>query len=111
MSQLAQTPEPPYYAVIFTSQRKPEGDQEYGEMAEKMVSMVSKQPGYLGVESVRDANGFGVTISYWATLDAIRNWKANESHLVAQEKGKTVWYENYTTRICKVERVYSLKEL
>ncbi|WP_342440165.1 antibiotic biosynthesis monooxygenase [Paenibacillus sp. FSL L8-0436] len=110
MSNFAKTPQPPYYAVIFSSQRT-EGDHGYDSMAENMVTLVSKQPGFLGVESVRDSLGFGVTISYWESLEAIRNWKANEAHGLAQEKGKTDWYENYITRICKVEREYSLNEL
>ncbi|WP_407649401.1 antibiotic biosynthesis monooxygenase family protein [Brevibacillus composti] len=103
----ANTPNPPYYAVIFTSTRKGE-DHGYGEMAERMVELAGKQPGFLGVESVRDATGFGVTVSYWSSLEAIREWKQHEEHLIAQEKGKTVWYEHYVTRICKVERAYEM---
>ncbi len=110
MNLFAKTPEPPYYAVIFTSQRS-EGDRGYEKMADSMASLAAKQAGFLGVESVRDGNGFGVTISYWESLDAIRNWKANEQHLAAQEKGKTIWYENYITRICLVEKEYGLNEV
>ncbi|MFW5434866.1 antibiotic biosynthesis monooxygenase family protein [Paenibacillus apiarius] len=110
MSQFAKTPKPPYFAVTFSSQRT-EGENGYENMANHMVSLVSKQPGFLGAESVRDTNGFGITISYWESMDAIRNWKANEAHLMAQEKGKTIWYENYITRICRVEREYSLIEV
>lgn len=110
MDRFAQTPEPPYYAVIFTSQRT-EGENGYGEMAERMVRLASGQPGFLGVESVRDGSGFGVTVSYWSTLEAIREWKCHEEHWAAQEKGKTVWYERCVTRICKVERDYALDSL
>ncbi|MDO3676968.1 antibiotic biosynthesis monooxygenase family protein [Paenibacillus ehimensis] len=110
MTLFAKTPQPPYYAVIFSSQRS-EGDHGYGKMAEKMVSLASTQPGFLGVESVRDEHGFGITVSYWDSLDAIRKWKANEEHLAAQDKGKTIWYENYITRICRVEKEYGLKEV
>ncbi|MEW6156653.1 MAG: antibiotic biosynthesis monooxygenase [Verrucomicrobiota bacterium] len=97
--------EPPYYAVIFTSQRAP-GEDGYGAMAEKMVALASQQPGFLGVESVRDAQGTGITVSYWSSLEAIRHWKANEQHLVAQKRGRTEWYEQFQLRICKVEREY-----
>jgi heme-degrading monooxygenase HmoA len=75
-------------------------------MAEKMFALASQQPGFLGVESVRDADGVGITVSYWDNLDAIRNWKRNEEHLVAQAKGKSDWYQQYRLRICKVEREY-----
>ena len=101
MSGIAKTPELPYYAVIFTSERT-EGDNGYAEMAEEMVKLASAQPGFLGMESVRD--GIGITISYWETLEAIQNWKQNERHLIAQQRGQSEWYRQYKTRICKVER-------
>ncbi|WP_199614128.1 antibiotic biosynthesis monooxygenase family protein [Paenibacillus alkalitolerans] len=96
----------PYYAVIFTSRRS-SGDNGYSEMDQKMDELVAHQPGFLGVESARNDSGFGITISYWSSLEAIRHWKNNEMHKIAQEQGKQVWYDNYTVRICKVEREYS----
>mgnify|MGYP001954519702 CR=1 FL=1 len=95
-------PQPPYYAVLFTSQRT-EGDNGYGEMAQAMGELASKQPGFLGIESARD-HELGITISYWESLDAIKSWKEHSVHKVAQEKGKKEWYKNYTVRVCKVER-------
>lgn len=103
MNRFAQTPKPPYYAVIFTSLRT-EDDNGYTEMGEKMVKMASAQPGFLGVESVRDASGFGITVSYWESEEAIKNWKENAEHRIAQETGKAEWYEHFITRVCKVER-------
>ena len=76
---IATTPTPPYYAVIFTNLRT-EIDEGYGEMAEEMVRLAELQPGYLGHESVR--NGLGITISYWQSLEAIKNWKAHDSMFV-----------------------------
>jgi heme-degrading monooxygenase HmoA len=102
MSRIAKTPKPPYYAVIFASQRT-EGDQGYGKMAEKMVELASQQDGFLGVESARD-EGLGITVSYWESLEAIKIWKDHSLHQVAQEKGKTLWYQNFSLRVCKVER-------
>jgi len=110
MNRIASTPEPPYYAVVFTSQRTESDDAGYGEMAARMVELAGQQPGFLGVESVRDADGLGITVSYWKSLDAIRNWKRNEEHLVAQAKGKSDWYQHYRLRICKTEREYGLEQ-
>lgn len=104
-SSFAQTPVPPYYAVIFSSQRT-EGDRGYGKMAERMLELAAQQPGFLGAESVRGADGFGITVSYWSSTEAISGWKANMEHLAAQEKGKRDWYERYELRIAKVERAY-----
>jgi heme-degrading monooxygenase HmoA len=99
--------QPPYYAVIFTSQRT-DGDRGYGKMSDAMEALASKQKGFLGIESARD-NELGITVSYWESLEAIKNWKDNSAHKIAQEKGKQEWYENYSVRICKVERNYSFE--
>jgi heme-degrading monooxygenase HmoA len=100
-------PQPPYYAVIFTSQRT-DGDNEYGKMAQAMEELASKQQGFLGIESARD-NELGITVSYWESIEDINSWKQNSSHKVAQEKGKLEWYKNYNVRVCKVERDYSFE--
>ena len=92
-----------YYAVIFTSTRT-EVEAGYAEMAIKMVELAKAQPGFIGMESARSE--IGITVSYWESLEAIRNWKANMEHVEAQEKGKTTWYKNYKVRIAKVEREY-----
>jgi len=101
----AQTPEPPYYAVIFTSQRT-KGDRGYAGMAERMEELAGGQPGYLGIESARSDGGFGITVSYWSSEEAIVRWKANLEHRAAQEAGKSTWYAGYTIRIARVERAY-----
>lgn len=104
---IAPTPKPPYYAVIFTSERTDVAE-GYGEMADRMVELAQQQPGYLGHESARD--GIGITVSYWESTEAIRNWKQNTEHLFAQQKGRAEWYSTYKTRICKVERDYSFEK-
>ena len=103
MSKPAKTPEPPYYAVIFTSTRT-EVDEGYGAMADKMVEMASQQPGFLGVESARDADGLGITVSYWESEEAIANWRKNAEHRIAQGQGRGKWYAEFVTRVAKVER-------
>jgi heme-degrading monooxygenase HmoA len=105
MNPIAKTPEPPYYAVIFTSLRTP-GDAGYAAMSERMVALAKAQPGFLGLESARE--DVGITVSYWTDLDSIRAWKANSEHLQAQTLGHQQWYSAFTTRIAKVEREYSL---
>jgi heme-degrading monooxygenase HmoA len=100
---IAKTPEPPYYAVIFSSLRT-DVEEGYHKTAERMLELAAKQPGYLGVESVRD--GLGITVSYWESLEAIRHWKQQTEHLEAQATGRRRWYAAYKTRICLVERDY-----
>ena len=103
---IAPTPQPPYYAVIFTSLRTAV-DEGYGAMAERMVELAGSQPGYLGHESARE--GLGITVSYWKDLDSIKQWKQESEHLVAQQYGREKWYTHYKTRICLVERDYGFE--
>jgi heme-degrading monooxygenase HmoA len=98
-------PNPPYYAVIFSSKRT-EGDRGYGRTSDRMVELAAQQPGFLGIESARGADGFGITISYWESEEAIGNWKANMEHRAAQDAGKSTWYAGYSIRIARVERAY-----
>nr|WP_293839967.1 antibiotic biosynthesis monooxygenase [uncultured Arsenicibacter sp.] len=100
---IAQTPKPPYYAVIFTSVRT-DIDDGYAETASRMLELARQQPGFLGEESARD--GLGITVSYWESEEAIRHWKNNAEHKLAREKGRKDWYEVCKTRVCLVQRDY-----
>jgi heme-degrading monooxygenase HmoA len=93
------------YAVIFSS-RQSADTEGYDDMAQRMQELAAQQPGYLGIESARDADGFGITVSYWESLEAIRAWKANGEHLVAQKNGRERWYASYNLRVCRVEYEY-----
>lgn len=100
MSDPGTFPAPPYYAVIFTSELR-EGAAGYGAMAERMVELARRQPGFLGVESVRD--GLGITISYWLDRASIAAWRADIEHQEAQRLGKERWYRMYRLRVARVE--------
>ncbi|MCB0530548.1 MAG: antibiotic biosynthesis monooxygenase [Lewinellaceae bacterium] len=105
---IANTPEPPYYAVVFTSVRTDADAAGYAKMAQRMLELAAEQPGFLGAESAR--NEIGITISYWQNLDAIRQWKANSEHLLAQALGRSTWYRDFKARICLVERDYGFSQ-
>lgn len=104
---LAATPQPPYWAVIFTSERT-EGEQGYSAMADAMEALAQQQPGYLGMEHARDP-GCGITVSYWRAPEDIARWKAQVDHLEAQRLGREQWYARYSVRVCKVERAYGFE--
>ena len=101
---ISKTPQPPYYAVIFTSFRTAE-NKWYLKMANEMEKLVEKQPGFLGYESAREE--IGITVSYWEDLDSIKMWKENPAHTIAREKGRKMWYQSFKVRITKVEQDYS----
>jgi heme-degrading monooxygenase HmoA len=100
---IASTPQPPYYAVIFTSLRG-DRDPDYDLTAETLAKLASRQPGYLGVESAR--SDLGITVSYWTDLESIKNWKNVLEHREARRLGRERWYTSYRVRIARVEREY-----
>ncbi len=102
------SPKTPYYAVIFTSTQK-DNTEGYQEMSIKMENLAKQQDGFLGIDSAKET--VGITVSYWESIEAIKNWKQNSEHLLAQQKGRTQWYNWYNVRICKVEREYEFNGL
>lgn len=104
---VAQTPAPPYTAVIFSSVRTDTDDNGYGETAAEMDDLARRQPGYLGVETARE--GLGITVSYWVDEAAARAWKGVARHLVAQRRGHEVWYRDYRVRVATVHREYGMR--
>ena len=106
-ARFATTPKPPYYAVVFSSQRTATGEGDYHEAAERMAALVQKQPGFLGVEGTRDAEGFGITVAYFDSEENIRLWRNHLEHTATRERGKREWYEHFEVRVAKVERAYN----
>jgi heme-degrading monooxygenase HmoA len=110
VDQLATTPEPPYYAVIFTSIRAEhadDADDDYEATAAQMFSLAARQPGFLGIESARE--GVGITVCYWSDPASIEAWRRDADHAFAQYEGRTRWYERYEIRVARVERASSFE--
>ena len=101
----ATTPAPPYYAVIFSSRRIGQDD-GYGAMSDRMVELAAQQSGYLGIESCRGPDGFGITVSYWRSEADIAAWKRNAEHEQARARGRAGWYGHFELRVVRVERAY-----
>jgi len=100
-------PAPPYYAVVFSSQRNDADPEAYAAAAERMMELAARQPGFLGVESARDAGGFGITVSYWESEAAIRAWRMHAEHTEIRRHGRQHWYTHYELRVARVERASS----
>lgn len=104
MSTLAPRFNVPYYAVVFSSLRSDGDSAGYAATAARMEALAKEQPGFLGVESARGEDGLGITISYWQSLEAIRAWRDDAEHRLAQAGGRAHWYREYRLRVCRVER-------
>jgi heme-degrading monooxygenase HmoA len=103
----ATLPPPPYYAVIFSSRRRDhDGDDGYDAAGTRMFELVHGQPGFLGAESTRDESGFGITVAYFDSEDAIRAWRDHDEHARTRAQGRAAWYDRFAVRVAKVERAY-----
>ena len=109
-TRFATTPQPPYWAVIFANQRQP-GDGGYSATSDRMEQLARDQPGYLGLESTRDADGFGITVSYWRDEESIARWRAHAEHAIAQARGRGEWYAGFELRVAKVERAWGMRRV
>lgn len=104
-NRFAPMPEPPYYVVIFSNQAS-STNEGYAPMLDIMLELAHDMPGFIGIESSRDAQGFAVTASYWKTEDDIRAWRNHAKHKIAQSMGKKNWYDHYQLRVAQVSRQY-----
>jgi heme-degrading monooxygenase HmoA len=84
-------------------------EEDYARTAERMVQLAAEQPGFLGIESARGADGFGITVSYWDSLESISAWREQEEHRLAQREGKAKWYVRFQLRVCRVDDAYGFE--
>ncbi len=105
-AEFAALPAPPYWAVVFSSRRSAGDDIGYAEAATRMVDLARQQPGFLGVESARGDDGFGITVSYWDSEAAIAAWRAHAEHAAVRATGRRDWYTHFELRVARVERAY-----
>jgi heme-degrading monooxygenase HmoA len=93
-------------AVIFIAQRTSEDDAGYARAAEAMDSLASQQQGYIGMDSVRGADGLGITVSYWASDADARCWRDHGEHALIRDAGRDRWYSEYSLHVAEVTRSY-----
>jgi heme-degrading monooxygenase HmoA len=93
------------YAVIFISERS-DVDDGYEDTDRMLFEQVQRQPGFLGVESL-GAEGRGITVSYWESEASIAAWRELDVHRLAQQRGRSTWYQSYRVQVCRIEREYS----
>ena len=108
----ATLPAPPYYAVIFSSKRRScdgGADDGYDATSARMLELVRQQPGFLGAESTRGIDGFGITVAYFESEAAIAAWRNQSEHADARARGRNEWYEHFELRVAKVERAYGMR--
>lgn len=91
-------------AVIFVSLRGTQDVAGYDAAADAMAVLAAAQPGYRGVDAARDADGFGITVSWWADEASAAAWRAHPDHAAIREQGRAIWYDGYALAVARVER-------
>lgn len=93
-------------AVIFISRRNGRDEAGYAAAAAAMAEEAARQPGFAGIDSVREADGQGITISYWRDEAAALAWRAHAGHSAIRERGRSDWYDAYEVIVAEVSRNY-----
>ena len=93
-------------AVIFVSFRNGTDMIGYADAAAAMDALAAAQPGYRGVDSAREADGLGITVSYWTDDAAAIAWRDHPEHAAIRERGRSLWYDSYSVAVTQVQRAY-----
>ena len=93
-------------AVIFVSQRRAHDADGYAAAAAIMDTLAAAQPGYRGMTSARDADGHGITVSYWADETSALAWRDHPDHARIRASGRDAWYDSYQVVVATVTRDY-----
>jgi heme-degrading monooxygenase HmoA len=93
-------------AVIFSSQRTADDAAGYAAAAEAMDAAAAEMSGYVGIEATRDADGFGITVSYWQDMAAAAAWRDDPTHGLIRKAGRARWYSRYSVAVAVVDRAY-----
>ena len=110
MPYISKTPNPPYYAVVFTSINANVDHTEHVDMYARLVQRAATYEGYLGIEPARNSDGTGVAVVYFKDQESIGAWAKDPEHQIAKRKGREIWYSHYMIRICRVERDYGRRD-
>ncbi|WP_440056403.1 antibiotic biosynthesis monooxygenase family protein (plasmid) [Pseudoalteromonas sp. T1lg65] len=95
------------YAVIFKA--KPgKQDSGYNEMVKRMRELAFDKYGCIDFIAASD-DEYEVTISYWEDEEAIKRWKSDPEHALAQQRGREKWYTSYSVQILEMKRQYSFE--
>lgn len=92
------------YAVIFTA-IVADQDSRYRQMAGQLRDLAMTDFGCTEFISVTEGEQ-EIAISYWPDEDAIKDWKQQAEHRVAQQLGKEGWYKHYKMEVVKILRAY-----
>lgn len=93
-------------AVIFVAQVTGDDESGYREAAMAMVALAEQQPGYRGIDSVRDQSGLGITVSYWTDETTAIAWRENADHAAIRDAGRDRWYSCYSLHVAEIGRSY-----
>ena len=93
-------------AVVFASRRNAEDAAGYDAAVSAMEALAAEQPGYRGIASARGADGFGITVSYWADEASVIAWRKQIEHAAIRERGRALWYDEYALQVAEITRSY-----
>lgn len=95
------------FLVVFRNRKRADIDQHaYDAEAERMEALAREQPGFLSFKSYLSDDKEVIALSEWESENAARAWRKVAEHRVAQRRGRTDYYEEYTLFACNEPRIH-----
>lgn len=92
------------FVVIFRAQPAKQ-DEQYTETVNKMRQLALEHYGCLDFIAISEGEQ-EIALSYWESEDAIKLWKNDTEHILAQQQGRKTWYKSYTVQVAEIKREY-----
>ena len=93
------------FAVIFRAKTGVQ-DEEYNNTVAKMRQLAFDKYGCVDFIALTEGTD-EIAISYWQDEASIAKWKRDSQHALAQEYGRSKWYESYLVQVVEIKREYS----
>jgi len=88
--------------TVFRSRLREEAKGEYDLVALEMASIARTMPGFLELKTFTADDGERVSVVTFANQEAQSAWRDHPDHRVAQQLGRSNFYDSYDIQICRV---------
>ena len=90
--------------ILFRSKLTDAAADGYSDMATEMLTRAKQMPGFIDFKSFKSDDGERLSVIRWKDEETLKAWRDEPRHLVAQNAGRSKWYEYYKIEIAQVIR-------
>lgn len=97
--------------IVFRSKLRPGVDPSPLEpVGARMYELASSMPGFISYKDFAAADGEGVSIVEFESLEALEAWRRHPEHVEAQRLGRDRFFAEYQIQVCTPVRSYRFPE-